>query len=62
MAQGDNIVPIPGTTKVKNLDSNINSLTVSFSDKELQVINKLLIEHKVLGDRYTQEGMKGING
>ncbi|WP_291329583.1 aldo/keto reductase [Desulfovibrio sp. UCD-KL4C] len=62
MAQGENIVPIPGTTKIKNLDSNINSLTVPFSHKELQVIDKLLIEHKVLGDRYTQEGMKGVNG
>ncbi|WP_156952719.1 aldo/keto reductase [Maridesulfovibrio frigidus] len=61
IAQGENIVPIPGTTKIKNLDSNVGSMNVSFTEKELRDIDTLLTKHKVIGDRYTQEGMKGVN-
>ncbi|WP_319762447.1 aldo/keto reductase [Maridesulfovibrio sp.] len=60
-AQGDNIIPIPGTTKIKNLDSNIKATQVLLSSEDLAAIEKILTTNKVQGNRYTDEGMKGLN-
>jgi len=61
MAQGDNIIPIPGTTKIKNLDSNIAAVRIKLGQRELAQINRELDNHTVRGERYTAEGMKGVN-
>lgn len=61
MAQADNIVPIPGTTKVKHLESNIGAAEVEFSTDELKDIESILSVNSVAGERYTEEGMKGVN-
>ena len=62
MAQGDNIIPIPGTTKIKNLDSNIEAARIKLHQKTLERIVEILDSHTVKGERYTTEGMKGVNG
>lgn len=36
--QGDDIIPIPGTTKVKNLENNIGSFRLKFTEEELKEI------------------------
>ena len=61
MAQGENIIPIPGTTKTKNLDANIEAARIKLSAGDIQRINKVLDSHLVQGERYTPEGMKGVN-
>lgn len=61
LEQGKHIVPIPGTSKISNLDSNIKAAAVKLSDSELKKIDAILTEHKVQGNRYTDEGMKGVN-
>ena len=61
MAQGDNIVPIPGTSKMKNLESNADAVNVSLNQEDLQELSTLLNSIKVTGERYTVEGMKGVN-
>ena len=61
MAQGDNIVPIPGTSKMKNLESNADAVNVSLNQEDLQELSTLLNSTKVTGERYTVEGMKGVN-
>ena len=60
-AQGENIVPIPGTTKIKNLDSNIGATQVNLNNDDLAAIETILTVNKVQGNRYTAEGMKGVN-
>lgn len=60
MAQSENVIPIPGTTKVKNLASNLGAVNVSFSEVEMKEIEKVLAAHTVVGARYTEEGMKGV--
>ncbi|WP_421899983.1 aldo/keto reductase [Maridesulfovibrio sp.] len=60
-AQGENIVPIPGTTKIKNLDSNIEATQVNLSNDDLTAIETILTANTVQGNRYTDEGMKGVN-
>lgn len=61
MARADNIVPIPGTTKVRNLTANIGALAVSLNADELQAIEDILAARPVQGARYTVEGLKGVN-
>lgn len=50
--QGNDVAPIPGTSKVKNLDENIASLEISLSQKELNEIAAAVPEHEVAGSRY----------
>ncbi|KAI0792040.1 NADP-dependent oxidoreductase domain-containing protein [Abortiporus biennis] len=38
LAQGDNVIPIPGTTKVKYLDENLGALKLKLTAEELQEV------------------------
>ncbi len=51
MAQGPNIVPIPGTTQVAHLRENIGAASVSFTSSELAELNDQVAAIEVLGDR-----------
>nr|WP_320011938.1 aldo/keto reductase [uncultured Desulfobulbus sp.] len=61
MAQGVNIVPIPGTTKNKNLEANAAAVHLDLTSSDLCDIEEILHSVKVQGARYTAEGMKGVN-
>ncbi|MDW7694430.1 aldo/keto reductase [Flammeovirgaceae bacterium SG7u.111] len=61
LAQGDDIIPIPGTKKIKYLDENAGSVTIDLSTNELQAISSLSDNIKVLGERYTEGAMKMVN-
>ncbi|KAL4283042.1 hypothetical protein GQ457_16G017290 [Hibiscus cannabinus] len=45
--QGDDVAPIPGTTKIKNLDSNIESLKVELTKEDLKEISDVFPIHEV---------------
>lgn len=49
--QGDDVVPIPGTTKIKNLDVNIGSLKVILGEEDLKEISGAIPIDQVAGDR-----------
>lgn len=49
--QGNDVAPIPGTTKVKNFDENIASLEISLSQEELSEIAAAVPENEVAGMR-----------
>ncbi|KAJ3669893.1 hypothetical protein LUZ60_010217 [Juncus effusus] len=51
MHQGDDVVPIPGTTKIKNLKDNIASLKLKLSDEDLKEITNTVREDDVAGGR-----------
>ncbi|XP_021282559.1 probable aldo-keto reductase 1 [Herrania umbratica] len=51
LQQGDDVVPIPGTTKIKNLDHNIGSLTVKLTAEDLKEISDAVPIDEVAGDR-----------
>ncbi|KAA0067155.1 hypothetical protein IC582_024073 [Cucumis melo] len=51
LKQGDGVVPIPGTTKIKNLDENIGSLTVRLNKDDLNEISEAVPESEVAGNR-----------
>uniref|UniRef100_A0A7N2R5W8 NADP-dependent oxidoreductase domain-containing protein n=1 Tax=Quercus lobata TaxID=97700 RepID=A0A7N2R5W8_QUELO len=50
--QGDDIIPIPGTTKVKNLDNNIGSLAVKLTQEDLKEICDAVPINEVGGERF----------
>ncbi|MEL6521784.1 MAG: aldo/keto reductase [Pseudomonadota bacterium] len=61
LAQGQDIVPIPGTKQLGYLRDNAASVGVSLNAKDLDEIDTALAALPVLGERYTEEGMKGLN-
>lgn len=57
LAQGDDIFPIPGTTKVNRLKENLGALDVKLSKEEEQHIRKASEEADVGGERYAPQLM-----
>ncbi|KAL2486898.1 putative aldo-keto reductase 2 [Abeliophyllum distichum] len=49
--QGDDVVPIPGTTKIKNLIDNINSLAVKLTPSDLKEMADAIPIDQVAGER-----------
>lgn len=49
--QEDGVVPIPGTTKIKNLETNIGSLAVKLTTEDVKEITDAIPADEVNGDR-----------
>lgn len=49
--QGHDVVPIPGTTKIKNLDDNIGSLELKLTEDDLKEISHAVNMEEVAGSR-----------
>ena len=58
LAQGDDIIPIPGTKKIKYLEENIGALKVELTKDEENEIRNLVEGAEVHGGRYA-EAMAG---
>ena len=58
LAQGDDIIPIPGTKKIKYLEENMAALNVKLTSSEKLEIRKAVESAEVHGERYP-EAMKG---
>jgi aryl-alcohol dehydrogenase-like predicted oxidoreductase len=58
LAQGDDVVPIPGTKRVKYLEDNLGAIEVKLTADEIQEINRLFPAGVAAGDRYAAGGMK----
>jgi aryl-alcohol dehydrogenase-like predicted oxidoreductase len=61
LSQGKDIVPIPGTKRIKYLEENIQALGVRFSAKELDTFDELFPAGVAVGERYPEGGMKNVN-
>jgi len=61
LAQGEDIVPIPGTKHVKYLDDNIGALEVKLSRDDLDRLNAILPPGAAAGQRYHERGMAAVN-
>jgi aryl-alcohol dehydrogenase-like predicted oxidoreductase len=59
LAQGDQLVPIPGTTRRTHLEENAAAAGVQLNDDDLARIDRELPE--VAGERYAPEGMAAVN-
>jgi aryl-alcohol dehydrogenase-like predicted oxidoreductase len=61
LAQGDDIIPIPGTKKRKYLEENVGAIEVNLTATDLVVINDLIQQYPVIGERYSEGAMKLVN-
>ena len=61
LAQGDDIIPIPGTKRRTYLDENIDALAVTLSVEELKTIDHILPHGTTAGPRYAAAAMKALN-
>ena len=62
LAQGEDIVPIPGTKQRRYLEENVGSLDIELAPADLQQIEEVAPKGVAAGDRYHEAGMKTING
>jgi aryl-alcohol dehydrogenase-like predicted oxidoreductase len=55
LAQGRDMVPIPGTKRVRYLEENMGAIEVHLSEADLKKIAARLAEFEIVGERYTPE-------
>lgn len=61
LAQSDNIVPIPGTRRSAYLAENLGAASLRLDGADLALLSEALAPGAVHGERYSKEGMQGIN-
>jgi aryl-alcohol dehydrogenase-like predicted oxidoreductase len=61
LAQGDDIVPIPGTRRQKNLEENIAATEITLTAAELEQIEAIAPKGVASGDRYPAAHMSAVN-
>lgn len=57
MTQGDDIIPIPGTTKIHRLEENMGACKIQLTEDEKQRIRKTAENAEVKGQRYPESFM-----
>jgi aryl-alcohol dehydrogenase-like predicted oxidoreductase len=62
LAQGEDIVPIPGTKQRRYLEENVGALEVELTSADLEEIEEVAPKGAAAGDRYHEAGMRTING
>ena len=60
LAQGADVVPIPGTKRRKYLDENLGALDVSLSSPDLARIDAIAPHGVAAGERYPEQGMRTV--
>ena len=61
LAQGDTVVPIPGTKRRKYLQENVGALDVVLTSKDLEQIDEVTPKDTFAGSRYPEAMMKLLN-
>src|SRR5712691_8215392 len=61
LAQGDDIVPIPGTRHPERVEENVAALNVVLSESDLRRIDAAAPKGIAAGERYAEGGMKTVN-
>ncbi|XP_074306865.1 putative aldo-keto reductase 2 isoform X2 [Silene latifolia] len=55
--QGEDVCPIPGTTKIENFNQNIGALSVKLTPEEMTELESLVSSDTVKGDRYSNAAL-----
>ncbi len=61
LRRGEDIVPIPGTTKIKHIQENIKAADIELTDDELQQLEEIFPVDAASGLRYPEGAMKSVN-
>jgi aryl-alcohol dehydrogenase-like predicted oxidoreductase len=62
LAQGEDLVPIPGTKQRRYLDENVRALEIELTESDLEEIEEVAPKGVAAGERYHESGMRTING
>jgi aryl-alcohol dehydrogenase-like predicted oxidoreductase len=60
LAQGDDMVPIPGTKRRQYLEENIAAINVTLTPADLRRIDEIAPKGAAAGDRYNPDAMRLI--
>lgn len=52
LAQGDDVVPIPGTSRIENLEKNADAVNYKLTKEEIETLNSFFPPEHVVGERY----------
>ncbi|KAF8594741.1 Aldo/keto reductase [Ceratobasidium sp. AG-I] len=52
LAQGEDIIPIPGSQRVKYIEENFNATQIKLTPEDLKTIRQLIAESQITGDPY----------
>ncbi len=61
LAQGDDVVPIPGTKRVPYLEENMAAAEIGLTDADLAAIDDAVPAAAVAGARYPESGMRSVD-
>ncbi|HEV7623477.1 MAG TPA: aldo/keto reductase, partial [Amnibacterium sp.] len=61
LAQGDDVVPIPGTRRIANLEENVSAVEVELTPEDLARIDEVAPSGSAAGERYAPQGMASLN-
>ena len=61
LAQGDDMIPIPGTKKRKYLEENAAAADIVLSRNDLEEIEDIVNRHPNIGKRYSEGALKLVN-
>lgn len=59
LSRGEDVIPIPGSTRAERVEENLGALDVTLTDDEIRTLEA--IAPAVAGDRYTEGGMRAVN-
>jgi aryl-alcohol dehydrogenase-like predicted oxidoreductase len=62
LAQGDDIVPIPGTKRRKYLEENVGAINLQLTAEDLRRIDEVFPRDATAGARYPEHMMQLVNG
>src|SRR6202521_1994898 len=57
LSQGEDVVPIPGTKRLRYLEDNMGALRVSLTESDRKKIAERLAQFQIVGERYTPDMM-----
>jgi aryl-alcohol dehydrogenase-like predicted oxidoreductase len=58
--QGEDVVPIPGTKRIRYLEENVAAADISLTDEQLRAISEAIPPGAAAGERYTEAGMSTV--
>lgn len=61
LAQGQDVIPIPGTTRINHLEENVQAAALKLTVEEIRAIGDAVPPGAAAGTRYTEDGMRTLD-
>jgi aryl-alcohol dehydrogenase-like predicted oxidoreductase len=61
LAQGEDVIPIPGTKRRKYLEENVAALNIKLTGAEIQELEAAVPQDEIVGERYNAGGLNTID-